>query len=86
LAIYTPAGDIGFCAIDIELVMTKIKNKNLPLIVFKSKSDGVYNNFYLQTYNWNVFSPVKIPNEFMDQYNNQEIKNKKEHKEFYYVG
>lgn len=49
-------------------------------------SDGVYNNFYLQTYNWNLFSPIKIPNEFMDQYKNQEIKNNKEYKEVYYVG
>lgn len=48
-------------------------------------SDGVYNNFYLQTYNWNVFSPVKIPGEFMDQYRNQEMKNNKEYKEVYYV-
>lgn len=49
-------------------------------------SGGVYNNFYLQTYNWNLFSPVKIPHEYMDQYKNEEIRNKKEHKEFYYVG
>jgi hypothetical protein len=27
-------------------------------------SQGNYNNFYLQTYNWNLFSPVKIPGEF----------------------
>ena len=49
-------------------------------------SQGQYNNFYTQTYNWNLFSPIKIPNEFMDQYKNQEIKNNKEYKEVYYVG
>jgi len=27
-------------------------------------SQGNYNNFYLQTYNWNLFSPVKIPSHF----------------------
>lgn len=48
-------------------------------------SDGVYNNFYLQTYNWNLYSPTKIPSEFLNQHNNQELRNKNEHKEFYYV-
>jgi hypothetical protein len=27
-------------------------------------SQGNYNNFYLQTYNWNLFSPTKIPGHF----------------------
>ena len=48
-------------------------------------SDGEYNNFYLQTYNWNLYSPTKIPSEFLDQYKNQETKNNNEHKNFYYV-
>jgi hypothetical protein len=48
-------------------------------------SEGEYNNFYLQTYNWNLFSPTKIPNEFLDQYKNQETRNNNEHKDFYYV-
>jgi hypothetical protein len=48
-------------------------------------SDGVYNNFYLQTYNWNLYSPAKIPSEYLNQHTNEEIKNKNEHKEFYYV-
>jgi hypothetical protein len=48
-------------------------------------SDGEYNNFYLQTYNWNLFSPTKIPHEFLDQYKNQETRNNNEHKDFYYV-
>lgn len=48
-------------------------------------SEGTYNNFYLQTYNWNLYSPAKIPSEFLNQENNQEVKNKNEHKDFYYV-
>jgi len=37
-------------------------------------SHGDYNNFYLQTYNWNGYSPVKIPSEYMDYNNNQILK------------
>jgi hypothetical protein len=48
-------------------------------------SEGEYNNFYLQTYNWNLYSPTKIPNEFLNQYRNQESRNNNEHKNFYYV-
>lgn len=48
-------------------------------------SEGTYNNFYLQTYNWNLYSPAKIPSEFLNQGNNQEVRNKNEHKDFYYV-
>jgi len=48
-------------------------------------SDGEYNNFYLQTYNWNLYSPTKIPSEFLDQYKNQKTINNNEHKDFYYV-
>ena len=29
-------------------------------------SNGFYNNFYVQTYNWNSYCPNKIPNSFMD--------------------
>jgi len=48
-------------------------------------SDGFYNNWYLQTYNWNGHSQVKIPNEFVDWSRVQEMKKNKEYKEFYYV-
>ena len=48
-------------------------------------SEGADNNWYTQTYNWNNHCPTKIPNEFMDQLKVQEIKDKNEHKEFYYV-
>lgn len=30
-------------------------------------SNGFYNNFYTQTYNWNAYCPNKIPNGYMDQ-------------------
>lgn len=40
-------------------------------------SNGQYNNFYVQTYNWNLYSPFKIPSQFLDQQRNDEIKEKK---------
>jgi GR25 family glycosyltransferase involved in LPS biosynthesis len=40
-------------------------------------SQGMYNNFYTQTYNWNSYSPIKIPNEYMDFNTNKEKKEKK---------
>lgn len=48
-------------------------------------SGGMYNNFYVQTYNWNLYSPCKIPGEFLNDTILQELKTKKEHKNFYYV-
>lgn len=48
-------------------------------------SQGHYSNFYTQTYNWNGYSPCKIPGEFLSYENNQEIKNSNTHKSFYYV-
>jgi GR25 family glycosyltransferase involved in LPS biosynthesis len=30
-------------------------------------SDGFYNNFYTQGYNWNLYSPIKIPKSYIDQ-------------------
>lgn len=50
----------------------------LPLAPQRSSysdvSHGMYNNFYTQTYNWNLYSPVKIPSEFMDFGTNQKLK------------
>jgi hypothetical protein len=37
-------------------------------------ASGVYNNFYVQTYNWNLYSPVKIPGGYMDDGKNKELK------------
>jgi glycosyl transferase family 25 len=51
---------------------------NLPIAPQRSSysdvSHDVYNNFYTQTYNWNGYSPVKIPSEYMDYNNNQILK------------
>jgi hypothetical protein len=52
---------------------------------YSNISEGMYSNWYMQTYNWNRWCPTKIPSEFMDQYKVQEMKNNGEHKEFYYV-
>ena len=38
----------------------------------------------MQTYNWNGYSPYKIPNEFLDYERNQITKQNNEHKEFIY--
>lgn len=52
---------------------------------FSNISNGYYSNFYMQTYNWNGYSPCKIPSEFMDEKRNDTTKLNKEHKPFYYV-
>ena len=52
---------------------------------YSNISEGVYNNWYMQTYNWNRWTPIKIPNEYMDQYKVQEMKDRNEHHKFYYV-
>jgi GR25 family glycosyltransferase involved in LPS biosynthesis len=48
-------------------------------------SNGNFGNYYMQTYNWNLYSPYKIPNEFLDYGTIQKIKEDKTHKDFYYV-
>jgi GR25 family glycosyltransferase involved in LPS biosynthesis len=48
-------------------------------------SGGNFGNFYMQTYNWNLYSPYKIPGEFLDYGTIQKIKEDKTHKDFYYV-
>lgn len=53
---------------------------------YSDVSQGMYNNFYTQTYNWNLYGPMKIPNEFLNLGQNKIIKENKEHKEFKYVG
>jgi hypothetical protein len=39
----------------------------------------MYNNFYTQTYNWNLYSPVKIHHKFMNQEINNKFKEEKKH-------
>jgi len=48
-------------------------------------SQGQYNNFYTQTYNWNLYSPFKIPVEFLNGVILKELKENNIHKDFYYV-
>lgn len=48
-------------------------------------SQGQYNNFYTQTYNWNLYSPCKIPSEYLNLGKIKIIKENNEHKEFSYV-
>lgn len=52
---------------------------------YSNISEGMYSNWYLQTYNWNRWCPKKIPSEFMDLGNVQKIKENNNHREFYYV-
>jgi hypothetical protein len=51
---------------------------------FSDVTQGSHSNFYMQTYNWNGYSPYKIPNEFLDYERNQITKQNNEHKEFKY--
>lgn len=48
-------------------------------------SQQMCNNFYGQTYNWNLYSRIKIPQEFLNNLTNKELKEKNIHKEYYYV-
>ncbi len=52
---------------------------------YSDVSHGMYNNFYAQTYNWNLYSPKKLPNEFKSEEGNEKIKEEKKHIP-YYVG
>lgn len=47
-------------------------------------SNGEYNNYYTQTYNWNLYSPCKIPSNYLTHSDILEIKNKKQHNKFTY--
>lgn len=61
---------------------------SLPLAVqisdWSDVSHGNYNNFYTQTYNWNLYSPIKIPREYLDIGNIKNIKDNQGHKEYFY--
>jgi hypothetical protein len=75
--------NIGYYAIDdfvYQFVMSKKQSYAPVLPIAPQKGDwsdvsqGVYNNFYVQTYNWNLYSPVKIPGGYMDDGKNKELK------------
>jgi len=85
---------LGYYAIDdyIYQFVLPFKQSYTPILPIAPQmsswsdvSGGMYNNFYTQTYNWNLYSPCKIPGEYLNGTLTQDLKNKKEHKEFYYV-
>lgn len=85
---------LGYYAIDdyIYQFILPIKQSYCPLLPvapqissWSDVSQGEYNNFYTQTYNWNLYSPCKIPSEYLHGTLTQELKNNKQHKEFKYV-
>ena len=81
-----PKENLGYYAIDdfiYQFIMSK-KQSYSPVIPIAPQisdwsdvSHGVYNNFYTQTYNWNQYSPVKIPSEFLSLEQNIRIKQDK---------
>jgi hypothetical protein len=46
---------------------------------YSDVSHGMYNNFYTQTYNWNLYSPVRIPSMYLNEPENNKIKLEKKH-------
>jgi len=50
---------------------------------YSDVSHGMYNNFYTQIYNWNLYSPKKLPNEFKSEEGNEKIKQEKTHVQYY---
>jgi hypothetical protein len=47
-------------------------------------SGGNYNNYYAQTYNWNLYSPVKVPNNCYDFNSMSQLKKSNQHIEYTY--
>jgi GR25 family glycosyltransferase involved in LPS biosynthesis len=85
--------NLNFLAIDDFIYNTIFLNYQcyapiLPLapqtLDWSDVSHGDYSNFYRQTYQWNLNTPFKIPNEFLDYDKNQVIKKMNIHKNFYY--
>jgi hypothetical protein len=84
---------IGYYAIDdfIYQNVTSVYQSYVPILPigpqisdWSDVSGGVYNNFYTQTYNWNQYSPVKIPREYLNLQENKNIKLQKVHKDYRY--
>ena len=85
---------LGYYAIDdyIYQFILPIKQSYSPILPIAPQmsswsdvSQGQYNNFYTQTYNWNLYSPCKIPSGYLHGTLVQELKNNKQHNEFTYV-
>lgn len=93
LTAFTSSGEYFFALDDYTYQFIVQKNQSycpiLPIAPQKTNdsniSEGVINNWYMQTYNWNRWCPKKIPSEFMNQYKVQEMKDKNEHHKFFYV-
>lgn len=93
LTAFTSSGEYYFSLDDYTYQFIVQKNQSycpiLPIAPQKTNdsniSEGVINNWYMQTYNWNRWCPKKIPSEFMNQYKVQEMKDKNEHHNFFYV-
>jgi hypothetical protein len=85
---------LGYYAIDdyIYQFILPIKQSYCPILPIAPQisswsdvSQGQYNNFYTQTYNWNLYSPCKIPSEYLNGTLTNDLKSTKQHKEFTYV-
>lgn len=93
LTAFTSSGEYFFSLDDYTYQFIVQKNQSycpiLPIAPQKTNdsniSEGVVNNWYMQTYNWNRWCPKKVPSEFMNQYKVQEMKDKNEHHKFFYV-
>ena len=66
---------LGYYAIDdyIYQFILPIKQSYSPILPIAPQmsrwsdvSQGQYNNFYTQTYNWNLYSPCKIPSGYLN--------------------
>jgi GR25 family glycosyltransferase involved in LPS biosynthesis len=77
---------LGYYAIDdyIYQFILPIKQSYSPILPIAPQmsswsdvSQGEYNNFYTQTYNWNQYSPIKIPSEFLNLGYNIQTKQEK---------
>lgn len=82
---------IGYYAIDdfIYQFVSSIHQSYVPILPIAPQisdwsdvSQGIYNNFYTQTYNWNNYSPVKIPTEYLSLNHIKSFKENKTHKEY----
>ena len=85
---------LGYYAIDdyIYQFVLPVKQSYCPILPIAPQmsswsdvSQGEYNNFYTQTYNWNLYSPCKIPSQYLNGTLTQDLKNNKEHNQFTYV-
>ena len=62
LVLWLDAADIGTQFLD-TTGASPVTATGQSVAYWKDKTN---NNFYTQTYNWNVYCPKKIPNNFMD--------------------